>query len=159
MDPKTSPSTHTNPARRAFAWEGRMRRLTVSLAIVLSLVLVVPAAAGERSYSGHVLARDGGEVTFDVRFRNGKPKSVRDVAFTQLKTRCADDTKTFVSGAVAGSSDIDGNRRFEFQAGSDRFTGKLDAHGKAHGKIVVHHDNYIHGACVNAEHDWRAQRS
>jgi len=136
-----------------------MRRLAVSLALVLSLVLVVPAAAGTRSYSGHVLARNGGKVTFDVRFRNGKPKSVRHVAYLNLKLRCADDSKTFVSSAFAGSSDIDGDRRFEFQAGSDRFTGKLAEQGKAHGKIVVHFAHPIHGACVNSEHDWRAHRS
>lgn len=155
MDPNTSPRTRTNPARRPLAWEGRMGWLAVSLALALSLVLVAPAAAGTRSYSGDVLAHKGGRVTFDVRFRNGKPKSVRDVAYMQLKERCEDDNKTFVSGAFGGSSSIDGDGRFEFQAGSDRFTGKIDERGKAHGKIVVHFDHPFHGACVNAEHDWR----
>jgi hypothetical protein len=134
-----------------------MRRISIALiCVAAAAVLASSAWARTVHYEGKVEAHRG-DVTFDVIKRHGRPKRVKNVAFDELKLHCEDDTNTSLSSVISGSGKVSRSGHFVVKETDRRFKGVLEDGGHAHGKITVHYSHFIHGACVNKQHDWAAK--
>ena len=103
--------------------------------IFAALLLVSPAQAGVKTFSGNV--KGGGKVTFEVKFKRDKPKVAGFIEVSQLPVGCTEGP-TMV-GFSHSDLDIQVRKRkfhYSFQGFKASFSGKLKKNGrKASGEL------------------------
>jgi hypothetical protein len=105
------------PMRRTFSG--------ACVAILVAGLVVAPATAKTKRFTGTVTG--GGEVTFVVQFKQGKPKRAGLFAFTHIPVSC-DEGDTTVSFSTQNDVRVinrEFHYRFNFSSGTARIDGKL----------------------------------
>jgi hypothetical protein len=123
-----------------------MKRMIISgcLAAIAAGLVAAPASAAVRHFHGPVTG--GGNVTFDVNFQYGTPKSVSSVHFNNVRVHCADGARGPHDFAYLGTRPVV-NRQFSytFQTFKANFHGTIRRTGTSAFGTVSYGPNTISG--------------
>jgi hypothetical protein len=129
-------------------------------AVLLALLLVTPANAGVKLFTGTVAG--GGEVSFQVNFKRGKPKVMGFIEATGVPVQCADGPTTvrFSHSAL----DVKVRKRkfvYRFSSFKAKFKGKFNKKGKKATGILDYGPNDLDsslGCDTNGPRKWKASK-
>jgi hypothetical protein len=138
-----------------------MKRMIISgfVAAIAAGLIAAPASAATRHFEGSITG--GGKVAFDAKFRNGKPKSVTNVFFTNVPTQCSDGPLK-IRFSYTGTVPVQ-DRKFSyvFQSFKANFHGKFNRKGnKANGTMSFGPNTVSgHPGCTTGgARDWSASK-
>jgi hypothetical protein len=108
-----------------------MKRMIISgcLAAIAAGLVAAPASAAVRHFHGSITG--GGSIAFDANFRNGKPRSVTEFQFNNLRVHCSDGASGTIDFAYHGTRPVV-NRKFSytFQTFRANFHGTISRTGR-----------------------------
>ena len=141
-----------------------MRRISwwACAAILIAGLVVAPATAKTKRFSGTVTG--GGEVSFVVKFKQGKPRRAGLFSFGQIPVSCdeGDTTVSFSTQNDVRVRNREFHYRFNFSSGTARIDGKLKRGlRKATGTMRYGpaDPSSAHTNCTTGgRRDWRASR-
>ena len=129
-------------------------------AILLAVLLVAPAQARVKLFTGTVAG--GGEVSFQVNFKRGKPKVMGFIEATGVPVECSDGPTTVRFSHSALDVKVK-TRKFiySFSSFTAKFKGKLNKKGKEATGILDYGPSDLGsslGCDTNGPRKWKARK-